>query len=57
MKDTKFEATSSLEAFGPLGIEAKTGTMNMIRTGVKLAATYLVGKKKQERQQQKSLKA
>ena len=45
VKDTKFEATSSLEAFGPLGIEAKTSTMNKIRTGVKLAATYLVGKK------------
>lgn len=45
VKDTKFEATSSLEAFGPLGIEAKTGTMGMVRQGVKLAATYLVGKK------------
>ena len=45
MKDTKFEATSSLEAFEPLRIEAKSSTMSKIRTGVKLAATYLVGKK------------
>lgn len=44
-KDTKFEATSSLEAFGPTGITVGAGTMSTIRDGVKAAATYFIQSK------------
>ena len=44
-KDTKFEATSTLEAFGPLGIDVDSETMDSVKSGVKLVANFLTGSK------------
>ena len=44
-KDTKFEATSTLEAFGPLKLEVASETLDSVKKGVSLAANYLTGSK------------